>query len=455
MATKRKQAMLLKSVSQLNEADYSKEPELDNMYQRLIKGRQQFAEILDKNIKSVMQISSLDLTLQHQTDKIVDISNNVAKATETIFGTSLDNPAAVGETNNQHEELTGTIIEVASKTEEVYHKIETSQNELTTIKDLSGQTIAVSQEMQQDMDELIRIINQMNEVIAGIDSISLETNLLALNASVEASRAGEAGRGFAVVAGEIRNLASETQKLTSSMGDYLNSIKNASQKSAASAANTVNSLDIMTEKIKKVWELNDANQQHVSDVNESVRSIAEVSEALSNSMTQMEEQLRSSTSFMRKVGHDLKKAVEPVVDIERTLDETVKQMGVMTEDAFFHLENAEFSAYLNNAITAHHTWLNNLKKMVREKNVMPLQLDSTKCGFGHFYYAMTPDIPEALPIWDGLGKKHQRFHKFGAEVIDALNNGDHSKAELLCREAEDFSKVLIADIEKLMQLATA
>lgn len=455
MATKRKQAMLLKSVSQLNEADYSKEPELHDMYQRLIKGRKQFAEILDKNIKSVMQISSLDLTLQHQTDKIVDISNNVARATETIFGTSLDNSSAVGETNNQHEELTSTIIEVASKTEEVYHKIETSQTELTTIKDLSGQTIAVSQEMQQDMDELIRIINQMNEVIAGIDSISLETNLLALNASVEASRAGEAGRGFAVVAEEIRNLASETQKLTSTMGDYLNNIKNASQKSASSAANTINSLDTMTEKIKKVWELNDANQQHVSDVNESIRSIATVSEALSDSMTQMEEQLRSSTSFMRKVGHDLKKAIEPVVDIERTLDETVKQMGAMTEDAFFHLENTEFSAYLNNAITAHHTWLNNLKKMVREKNVMPLQLDSTKCGFGHFYYAMTPDIPEALPIWDGLGKKHQRFHKFGAEVIDALNSGDHSKAELLCREAEDFSKVLIADIEKLMQLATA
>ena len=455
MATKRKQTILLKSVSQLHEADYSKDPELNDIYRRLVKGRQQFAEILDKNIKSVMQISSLDLTLQQQNDYIIDISVIVARATETIFGTSLDNSSAMGRTNNQHEELTDTIIEVSSKTEEVYRKIETGQNELTTIKDLSSQTIEVSREMQNDMDELIRIINRMNEVIAGIDSISLETNLLALNASVEASRAGDAGRGFAVVAEKIRGLAEETQKLTGNMGDYLNNIKNASKKSAASAANTVSSLGTMTEKIKNVWELNDENQQHVSDVNESIRSIAAVSEELSGSMSQMEEQLRNSTNFMRKVGHDLKKAVEPVVDIERTLDETVKQMGAMTEDAFFHLEKAEFSAYLNSAITAHHSWLSNLKKMVQEKNVIPLQLDSTKCGFGHFYYAMTPDIPEALPIWDGLGMKHQRFHRFGAEVIAALNNGNYPKAEMLYREAEDFSKGLIADMEKLMQLARA
>ncbi len=68
---------------------------------------------------------------------------------------------------------------------------------------------------------------------------------------------------------------------------------------------------------------------------------------------------------------------------------------------------------------------------------------------------MTPDIPEALPIWDGLGMKHQRFHRFGAEVIAALNNGNYPKAEMLYREAEDFSKGLIADMEKLMQLARA
>ncbi len=58
----------------------------------------------------------------------------------------------------------------------------------------------------------------------------------------------------------------------------------------------------------------------------------------------MENQLRDSTEFYAGVSDELKKAAEPkVVEIEKTLDEAVKQMGSMTEDAFFHLENREFA----------------------------------------------------------------------------------------------------------------
>ncbi|MDE5679269.1 MAG: CZB domain-containing protein, partial [Lachnospiraceae bacterium] len=358
-----------------------------------------------------------------------------------------------GISSNQHEELTHTIIRASEETAEVYKKIEISQLELTNIKDLSAQAIIVSQEMQKDLDYLFQVINRMNSVISDINNISLQTNLLALNASIEAERAGTAGKGFAVVAHEIRSLAGETQKLTDNMSEFIEGIKGASEKSVSSATNTINALDSMTEKIGNVWELNDENQRHVAMINDSMSSISAVSEELSSSMDQMEEQLRSSTEFMQNVSHDLKKATEPVVEIEKTLDETVRQMGAMTDDAFFHLENQEFAKYVGNAISAHRTWLSNLQKMAQTRTIAPLQLDSSKCGFGHFYYAMTPKIPEMLPIWNGLGAKHKRFHKFGAEVINALNSSDYFKAEQLCRDAEHYSKDLIADLEKLLHLA--
>lgn len=443
--------VLMKAVSQLKEADYSNEPELGNIYQRLSKGRKQFASIFEKNIKAVMQISSLDLTMQHQTEKIVEISNNITRATETIFGSSYGSSGTMS--NSQHEELTNSIIEVSTATDEVYQKIEVGQNELTLIKDLSNQTIEVSLELQKDMDELYQIIKRMSDVISGIDSISLQTNLLALNASIEASRAGSAGRGFAVVANEIRSLSEETQTLTKSMTEFVDNIKSASKKSIQSTKDTIESLDTVTEKIKHVWQLNDESQQQVSNVKESMSSIAAVSEELSSSMAQMEDQLRSSTDFMNQVSFDLKKAVEPVVGIEQTLDDTVKQMGMMAEDAFYHLENAEFGQYVSTAISAHQTWLSNLKKMVSDKTLMPLQLDATKCGFGHFYYAMTPQIPEVLPIWNSLGEKHKRFHNFGNEVIQALQSGNHFKAEQLYREAENYSKGLIGDLEAILELS--
>ena len=442
-------AVLMKAVSELKEADYSKEPELNKIYRRLLGGRKQFAEVFEKNIKAVMQISSLDLTMQHQTDKIMDISRKVTKATETLFGTS------AGSSNSQHEELTNNIIKISEKTDEVYQKIESGQTELTMIKELSDQTIEVSRELKKDMDELVNIINRISTVVAGIDSISLQTNLLALNASVEAARAGEAGRGFAVVAGEIRELAEETQKMTKSMESFVDDMKSASKKSVKSSTDTIESLASMTDKIKNVWELNNESQSHVSNINVSISSIAAVSEEISSSMAEMEHQLMESSNFMRQVGEDLHEATRPVVDIEKTLDDTVKQMGDMTKDVFFHLEKHEFSEYMKTAISSHHAWLNNLKKMIDSKTITPLQLDSSKCGFGHFYYAMTPDFPGVLPVWEGLGPKHQKFHRYGANVISAINNGDYIEAERIYHEAANYSKELISDMERIIQIANA
>ncbi len=442
-------AVLMKAVSELKEADYSKEPELNKIYRRLLGGRKQFAEVFEKNIKAVMQISSLDLTMQHQTDKIMDISRKVTKATETLFGTS------AGSSNSQHEELTNNIIKISEKTDEVYQKIESGQTELTMIKELSDQTIEVSREMKKDMDELVNIINRISTVVAGIDSISLQTNLLALNASVEAATAGEAARGFAVVAGEIRELAEETQKMTKSMESFVDDMKSASKKSVKSSTDTIESLASMTDKIKNVWELNNESQSHVSNINESISSIAAVSEEISSSMAEMEHQLMESSNFMRQVGEDLHEATRPVVDIEKTLDDTVKQMGDMTKDVFFHLEKHEFSEYMKTAISSHHAWLNNLKKMIDSKTITPLQLDSSKCGFGHFYYAMTPDFPGVLPVWEGLGPKHQKFHRYGANVISAINNGDYIEAERIYHEAANYSKELISDMERIIQIANA
>ncbi len=452
MGFKSNKVVLMKAISELKNADYSREPQLDEIYKRLQRGRGLFADAFDKNIKAVMQISSLDLTMQYQNDKIVDISHKIAKATEALFGSGGETS---GRSSNVHEEMTHNIVEVSSAADNVFRKIETAQEELTTIRELSEQTVQVSRSMRNDMDSLQGYISRLNDVIEGIETISLQTSLLALNASIEAARAGEAGRGFAVVAGEIRDLAEKTQELTKNMSEFVDNIKNASQKSGNSTRETIDILDTMTDKIGNVWALNSENQDQVSKVNETISSIAAVSQEISSSMTEMENQLRDSTEFMSNVSKDLIKAVEPVVDIEKTLDDTVKQMGVMTEDAFYHLENKEFARYVSSAITAHHTWLGNLQNMVRQRTVLPLQLNSTKCGFGHFYYALTPQIPAVLPIWNALGEKHRKFHQYGADVIQAIQSGQYGLAQQICDSAQKYSTELIADMEEMVRLAKA
>jgi len=361
--------------------------------------------------------------------------------------------------------LTRTIIQAAEDTSEVNKKIENGQRELSVIKDLSVTTIEDSKEMQKDMDALLDVINHMNEVIAGINSISSQTNLLALNASIEAARAGEAGKGFAVVAEEIRKLAEETQQMTANMGEFVEKIKEASHKSAKSVTSTIEALGTVTEKIGNVWEINDENQRHVANVNDSISFLAAVSEEISSSMVEMENQainireqcttLADSTKHLRSVGKKMKQATEPVIAIEKMLDESTKQLGDMTDDAFFRMEYKEFMGYMDRAIEAHQGWLANLKKMVDKQSLVPMQFDAAKCGFGHFYYSMTPKTPEIREIWLKLDEKHKKFHNFGKEVKQCIMREDFAGAQKHYKEAEQYSKELIGDFEKMKSIAAS
>lgn len=454
---------MIHAVASLQETDYSKVPELGSIYQRLQNGRKQFGEIIEKDISAVMQVSSLDLALHHHMEQMLGISGNVADATDIILKAATECSSVAGQVNRQHEELTNTIINASEETELVYKKIEAGQEELTRIKDLSAQTIQDSTKLQKDMDELSTVVDRMNDVIASIHSISSQTNLLALNASIEAARAGEAGRGFAVVAEEIRKLAEETQKLTGNMGGFVNDIQSASENSVKSAANTIQALGVMTEKIEKVWSINEYDKQHVAKVNDSISSLAAVSEEISSSVAELDnqsaniheqcDQLKEDTSRMSLVNTQLEQVIGPLKDIEKNLDNAAKQMGIMTNDVFYHLDNREFAKYLENAISAHRLWLTRLKEMVTERTLLPLQLDADKCGFGHFYNAMTPKIPEIRPIWEALNEKHRRFHRFGSDVRKAVFAENYEKAEQYYKEAQQYSEELISDLEKMKQIA--
>lgn len=460
-----KNKTLIKSIAQMKEANYSKDPALGEIYNRLINNRKEFESVLEKDMKAVMQISALDLALDQHTKRMVDLASEVTSATGIIYAASSDMTSVAGRVSGQHEELTNTIIGASEETNEVFGKIEAGQNELTAIRELSNETIEMSREMQKDMDELLDVIKHMNEVISGIDAVSSQTNLLALNASIEAARAGEAGRGFAVVAEEIRELAEQTQKLTANMGQFVEGIKGASEKSVVSAKNTIDALGSMTDKISNVWELNEENKQNVSDINDAISSLAAVSEEISSSMAEMESEtsnieeqceiLKSNATDMDTVIGALKDITSPVAEIEQTLDEAAKTMGRMADDAFLALEEQEYVKYIDNAITAHKNWLANLEQIVKTHTIMPLQLDATKCGFGHFYYAITPHVPEAQAVWGELGEKHKRFHNYGAQAVQALFDEDYARAEQIYHEAFDYSKELIAELEKVKNVLSA
>ena len=453
----------LQAVLELKNVDYSKDPEIQQLYTRLVNGRSQFGQILAKNASASLQIAEVVDALKDYNSKMESVSQEIAQASEDATKSASESSRVAGEVSNQHEELTNTILSASEESAAIYKNIEEGQQELTAIRDLSDKTISESSTMKQNMEKLFDIISNMNEVIEGINAISEQTNLLALNASIEAARAGEAGKGFAVVAEEIRQLAEGTKQLTGNMGEFVEGIRDASEKSSKSVDVAITSLDNIDQKINAVWNINDENKKNVGTISESIGSLAGISEEISSSMNVLETQvsciedqcgnLSNDAELLTVINGNLKGSVEPLTQVETGMDNVAKVIGEMSRDAFYRMDNAVFDAYVQKAMEAHRAWLETLHTMVTEKNVLTLQFDDTKCGFGHFYYSMHPENPAIAPAWNALAEKHRRFHGYGKEVQQALFDENAEKAEEIYLEAEKCSNELQNDFAAILNIS--
>lgn len=453
----------IESISKLVDMPYEpKNGELNNIHKRLIHGRKEFEQAVSKTMESVIQMSKMDLTLEANVSTVEKINTSIANAVSHISESAHSTSGIATEVSKAHENLTSTIIDVSDESANIMDEIQNCENELTSITGMSSKAITNAEEMKTNIHGLLEIIKHMDETISAISSISSQTNLLALNASIEAARAGDAGRGFAVVAEEIRTLADETKTLTTNMGEFLNHIQDASKKSSESVDTTVTALENINDSIQNVWKITGDNRTSMGHIADSVSSLAAVSEQISGSMNELEGQmhqvndecksLEENTDLLTLSSHSIAELIEPTQMIEKNLDESTKIMGKMARDAFYMLDNQVIINCLHNAIGAHKDWLHTLKEIATSGKAKVLQTDCTKCGLGHFYYAVKPANPKVLDIWNDLESKHRTFHSYGTQMLDAVHSGRTGDLMKIYEKAEDSSKGLLADFEKLIQI---
>ena len=455
---------MISAVAHMEKVDTTKlGPELADVYTRLKSGREKFRGVIKDTLSANMKISSLDLALVNKSDQIKIISGKLTDLAQEVNNTSQATVTIAGEVANAHEDLTNSITNVSESCNSILDGITESETELKSIITVSNTAITQSGQMKQDMTTLLDIIRHMNEVIEGINAISAQTNLLALNASIEAARAGENGRGFAVVAEVIRQLAEQTKVLTGNMGKFVESIAEASGKSSKSVENTVESLESINNSLNSVMKINTSNKHNINNINEAITTIAATSQEISSSVNEVESQmhrldeeienLSGQSAFLDKVSDSLSEVIKPIFEVEDLLDVVATNMGNMAEDEFYKIDNDSFIAELENAVSAHKRWLGTLKDIVDTKELLPIQTDDHRCGFGHFYYALNPTEVSIVPIWKGIAEKHATFHRMGEKVTEAIKNKDYVAAENGYTEAEMLSGGLIEDFEKLIAIA--
>ncbi len=191
-----------------------------------------------------MERTAVDLT------KTADVS---AAESQTVAAAAQEAQAGVETVASASEELSASISEISRQ---VTNQANLAQSSVNAI-DATSQSVAELSEASSKIGEVVRLISEIAE----------QTNLLALNATIEAARAGEAGKGFAVVASEVKNLANQTAKATEEIGAQVGGIQSTTK-------GTVESIAAVGGQVREMNEISSAVAAAVEEQNAATQEIS-------------------------------------------------------------------------------------------------------------------------------------------------------------------------------------
>ncbi|NQY88381.1 MAG: methyl-accepting chemotaxis protein [Colwellia sp.] len=297
-------------------------------------GQDEFAQ-LSKNCNLLID------SLRNLIEGIVNRSSQLAAAAEQTSAVTAESTTAIEEQRSQVQqaasattEMSSTAQSVLSSVNDALGEIKQADDEAERVKVISARNRETIEQLATEVDSAAQVINQLQQDSASIGGIldvirgiAEQTNLLALNAAIEAARAGEQGRGFAVVADEVRTLASRTQESTSEIQTMIEALQTGAGKAVtvmdtgkSKASDCVNqseeadkALESITHAVHEAFDRSSqiataAEEQSVvaHEISENLESIVAIAEQTSAGSRQTAE----SSSEVARLAEELQQSVQ-------------------------------------------------------------------------------------------------------------------------------------------------